>query len=96
MSTNTSREYHPGKVVTISCENLEETFRVAKSIHEQLVGNEDYINNEIVLHFSDKDDIANGEPDRVWLYISADVKSMPDITIKLVDKENTEDGKQEN
>lgn len=78
-----SQEYRPGKVVTIQCENPDETFRVASSIHEQLRGNQDYIDNKIVLHYSD----------RVWLYISADVKTMPDITMKLV--ENTE-GEKEN
>ena len=90
-----SREYRPSKVVTIQCE---ETFRVASSIHEQLRGNQDYIDSEIVLHYSDAADIERGEPNRVWLYISADVKSMPDITMKLVanvegEKEN---GKSEN
>lgn len=93
-----SREYRPGKVVTIQCENPEETFRVASSIHEQLRGNQDYIDSEIVLHYSDAADIERGEPNRVWLYISADVKSIPDITMKLVantegEKEN---GKSEN
>lgn len=93
-----SREYRPGKVVTIQCENPEETFRVASSIHEQLHGNQDYIDSEIVLHYSDAADIERGEPNRVWLYISADVKTMPDITMKLVantegEKEN---GKSEN
>lgn len=93
-----SREYRPGKLVTIQCENQEETFRVVSSIHEQLRGNQDYINNEIVLRYSDATDIKRGEPTRMWLYISANVKTMPDITLQLVantegEKEN---GKSEN
>ena len=93
-----SREYRPGKVVTIQCENPEETFRVASSIHEQLHGNQDYIDSEIVLHYSDAADIERREHNIVWLYVSADVKTMADITMKLVvntegEKEN---GKSEN
>ena len=93
-----SREFRPGKVITIQCENPEETFRVASSIHEQLRGNQDYIDNEIVLHYSDADDIERGAPNRIWLFISADVKTMPDITLKLVVnmEENKENGESEN
>lgn len=83
------------KIVEIRCESPEEALRVATSIHEQLVGNTDYINNEILLHFSDEDDVYIGEPNRVWLYISDKVKTMPDITLKLI-KEERKDGKQEN
>ena len=82
-----SDEFRLGKVVEIRCESPEETLRVATSIHEQLVGNEDYINNDILLHYSDEDDIAMGEPNKVWLYVSNEVEIMPDITLKLVDKE---------
>lgn len=91
-----SDEFRLGKVVEIRCENPEETFRVASSIHEQLKGNEDYINSDIILHYSDEEDKAMGEPNKVWLYVSNEVETMPDITLKLVNKEEEEDGKQEN
>lgn len=91
-----SDEFRLGKVVEIRCENHEETFRIASSIHEQLCGNQDYIDSEIILHYSDAKDDAMGEPNKVWLYVSDEVKTMPDITLKLINTEDKEDGKQKN
>ena len=78
-----SREYRPGKVVTIQCENPEETFRVASSIHEQLHGNQDYIDSEIALHYSAAADIDRGEPNRDGLYITKDDKTKHDIQRRM-------------
>lgn len=46
--------------------------RVGNSIHEQLVGNEDYINNGIVLCLDE---------DAVRVYIGKEVENVPDIII---------------
>lgn len=79
------------KILKISCESHEECYRIAGSIHEQLRGNPDYINSEIVLHFSnDVNHLTEGdtEPNTIWVYVSDKVKTMPKLSIDLVYKEN--------
>lgn len=78
-----TKEFNTRKEIKITCESPEETFRIAENIHNQLKGLYDYIHDEIVLHYSDEEDIAKGEPNTVWLYISNEVKAMPDITLPL-------------
>ena len=41
------------KAIEIECSSNEEKMRVGESIHNQLVGNEDYINNNIILNIDE-------------------------------------------
>lgn len=42
------------KEVTIKCENESKTRSLANQIHNQLIGNTDYVNSYIVLNFDGK------------------------------------------
>ena len=62
------------KAITIECTDDEERMRVGELIHKQLVGNEDYKNNNILLNCTD-------EPRTVLLYIFEGCKEVPQILI---------------
>lgn len=69
------------KLVVIKTDTAEEELKVATSIHEQLVGNEDYKENRIILNLSkDRDDDTENE---VHLYIFNDCKSSKEIKINI-------------
>lgn len=70
------------KIYTIKTKSGEEEFRIADSIHNQLVGNKDYIDCNIILNMS-KDRNDNTE-NQVNLYVFND--SNTDIEISIYDK----------
>lgn len=59
--------------ITIRTTDEKEQMRVGNSIHEQLRGNKDYIDNNIILNI----DVDN----EVNLYIFKECKNVPDIVI---------------
>lgn len=59
--------------ITIRTTDEKEQMRVGNSIHHQLVGNEDYRNNNIILNI----DVGN----EVNLYIFKECENIPDIVI---------------
>lgn len=65
--------------ITIKTSSQEEEFRIAEKIHEQLVGNQDYIDCNIVLNMSA--DRRDGTENEVHVYIFNDSGSDPTITI---------------
>lgn len=67
------------KIIIIKTNSHEEEYEVAKKIHEQLVGNEDYIDCRIVLNMSS--DRADETENEVHLYIFEDAESNPEIRI---------------
>lgn len=67
------------KLIIIKTNSHEEEYEVAKKIHEQLVGNQDYIDCNIVLNMSS--DRADETENEVHLYIYDDAKSNPEIKI---------------
>ena len=67
------------RMVIIKTQSREEEFRIADKIHNQLVGNPDYIESRICLNMSkDRDD---GTENEVHLIIFNDSESEPEITI---------------
>lgn len=70
--------------IIIKTASHEEEYRIAEKIHNQLAGNEDYVECRIVLNMSadrkitDKDDDTENE---VHVYIFNDSKTDPEITI---------------
>ena len=67
------------RMVIIKTQSREEEFRIADKIHNQLVGNPDYIESRICLNMSkDRDD---GTENEVHLIIFNDSESDPEITI---------------
>ena len=61
------------EMITIVCKDEKEQERLGNHIHEQLRGNQDYINNNIVLNIDVKDTIN--------LYIFDECEERPTITI---------------
>ena len=59
--------------ITIRTTDEKEQMRVGNSIHHQLVGNKDYIDNNIILNI----DVDN----EVNLYIFKECENIPDIVI---------------
>lgn len=62
------------RVITIRTSTEQEKLEVGTKIHNQLVGNDDYINTRILLNMDDDDNV-------VTLAIFEDSKTMPEITI---------------
>lgn len=67
------------RVIRISTNSKEEEFKVMENIHKQLVGNQDYIDNRIVLN--DSSTRNDGTENEVHLYIFNDCITRPDIKI---------------
>lgn len=67
------------KTIIVKTNSHEEEWEVAKKIHEQLKGNEDYIKNRIVLSMSTE--IPYEVENEVHLYIFDDAESNPEIRI---------------
>lgn len=65
--------------IIIKTPSHEEEYRIAEKIHNQLVGNEDYIECRIVLNMSA--DRADDTENEVHVYIFNDSKSDPEIRI---------------
>lgn len=59
--------------ITIVCENEKEQEKMGNHIHDQLRGNQDYIDNNIILNM----DIRN----TVNIYVFEECKERPTITI---------------
>ena len=72
------------RTIIICCDNEEEMKQLATAIHNQMVGNPDYIESKIVLHYSDERDADNGEPNRIWLFIDHDVMHIPTEALKYI------------
>lgn len=58
----------------IETQTKDECMRIGNLIGEQLRGNQDYIDNNIVLNYTDSDNV-------VRLYIFEECKNIPTITI---------------
>ena len=67
------------KLIIIKTNSHEEEYKVAEKIHKQLVGNQDYIDCNIVLNMSS--DRADETENEVHLYICDDAKTNPEIKI---------------
>lgn len=67
------------KTIIIKTNSHNEEWEVAKKIHKQLVGNEDYIENRIILSMSSE--ILEEVENEVRLYIFDDAKTNPEIKI---------------
>jgi hypothetical protein len=67
------------KLIIIKTNSHEEEYEVCKKIHEQLVGNQDYIDCNIVLNMSS--DRVDETENEVHLYIFDDAKANPEIKI---------------
>lgn len=65
--------------IIIKTASEEEEFRIAEKIHEQLVGNQDYIDCNIILNMSA--DRLDGTVNEVHVYIFDESESDPAITI---------------
>lgn len=68
------------KQITIKTDNEESMFKVRDNIHKQLVGNEDYIDCNIVLN---DDNYGSGES-QVNIYFSENVKDESEILKKCL------------
>lgn len=62
------------KEVIIKCENESKTRSLANQIHNQLIGNMDYVNSYIVLHF-------DGSTHEISLTFDSRCSSIPHILI---------------
>ena len=60
--------------VEIETQTKEECMRIGNLIHKQLCGNQDYIDSNILLNYTDSDNI-------VRLYIFKECKNIPSISI---------------
>ena len=72
------------RLIWIQCDSEEEMLRVKENIHNQLTGNEDYINCNIILNGSDDRMLSEDENDyenEVHVYIFNECKYVPPITI---------------
>ena len=58
----------------IRTESEGEKMRIGESIHDQLVGNDDYIDSNIVLNIDSKNEVN--------LYVYKECENIPSITIK--------------
>lgn len=66
--------------IIIKANSAEEEFEIANSIHEQLVGNSDYIDCRIILNLSA--DRRDGTTNEVHLDIFEDATTEVDITVR--------------
>lgn len=64
------------RLITIECVDNEDARKVAEDIHNQLVGNKDYIESNIMLSL-DPWDLSN----KVELYFFEECIDIPEITI---------------
>ena len=67
-------------MIRIQCDSEEEMLRVKENIHNQLTGNEDYINCNIILNGSD-DRMLSEDENGVHVYIFNECKYVPPISI---------------
>lgn len=67
------------RLIIIKTQSDEEEYRVLRKIHDQLIGNQDYVDCKIVLN--DSSARRDGTENEVHLYIFEDSKSDPEITI---------------
>lgn len=67
------------KKIIIQLENEKAMYDVRDKVHEQLVGNKDYIDSNIVLNCSD--DRNDGTKNEVHVYIFDECINVPSISI---------------
>ena len=67
------------KLITIVADTEEEMYEIREKIHLQLVGNQDYIDCNIILNGSD--DRMDGSVNTVCVYIFKECENIPSITI---------------
>lgn len=67
------------RLIIVKIPSHEEEYHVAEKIHNQLVGNKDYIECRIVLNMSA--DRTDGTENEVHVYIFNDSKTDPEICI---------------
>lgn len=70
--------------IFIKCTKPEYELAVGKIIHEQLRGNQDYIDNNIILNLS-RDRYDKDTENELHIYLLKECKSIPDIEIKDFD-----------
>lgn len=66
--------------IIIKTNTQEEEYRIAEKIHNQLVGNEDYVECRIILNMS-ADRIDDDTENEVHVYIFNDSETDPEIII---------------
>lgn len=66
------------KFVTIECETFEEMAAIREKIHNQLVGNQDYVDRNIVLNGSDD---RYEQDNSIHLIFFEECEEIPEITI---------------
>lgn len=64
------------KEVIISCKDKNEAFTIGERLHEQLRGNKDYIENNIILNCTDYGNF-------IKLYIFEECKDIPILSLNL-------------
>lgn len=64
----------PIKEITIECSDEDDAMKIGELIHKQLIGNDDYVNNNIVLNCTDFDNL-------VKIAIFPECKKIPQIII---------------
>ena len=64
-------------IIKIKCESFEEMIHVREQLHDKLVGNSDYIDNNIVLNGSD--DRCDGTENEVHIAILGENVSVPEL-----------------
>ena len=60
--------------IIVKTVNEEEKMRIGNSIHEQLVGNKDYIDSNIILNIDNENEVN--------LYVFNECENIPNITVK--------------
>ena len=66
--------------IIIKTQDNEEEYKIANKIHEQLAGNQDYIDSRIVLNMAN-DRLDDDTKNEVHLYIFNDSETDPEIKI---------------
>lgn len=61
------------RFIEITCLDDEDKMAIGKKFHDQLVGNQDYVDCSIILNID--------EPNKVRLWIYDDVEDIPEIRI---------------
>ena len=72
--SNSKTEESTIREISIACRDEKEAFKIGEQIHNQLKGNSDYIDNNIILNCTDFDNIV-----KIWIF--KECESIPEITI---------------
>ena len=67
--------------IIIKCADKDEMLKIKEQVHYQLVGNQDYIDCNIVLNGSD--DRLDETENEIHIYIFSECESVPELKIKF-------------